>query len=333
MEKVFNIESLNQIQKDIMDGVYNAATEEPAPKTEEETEEENKKQSAINPEEFGEVNVNKEKEIDAPEPLAHSGHTLFSRIRDIIKRHNVPISEIIKDFNFYNRADLERKMEKEMHANFKAGGTMEEYIQKISDKIEAANDYEGMSNLSYSEQPKIINDFVQTIDAIEDPDKKYQAQQVLIKLKTQGVGKIDLSQFDFEKDSAEKIQLTLQGQLKFGKENTIYYKDLSDKQIAKLRSIQLLQQKFPDKISLMDIVNVANAGEPKAMERAIIKIAQREGISEIPNIRITSEMINDSIQQKVSLDQVINDAKNQSQAQSKTHQSPTHQKQNNDQTR
>ena len=180
----------------------------------------------------------------------------------------------------------------------------------------------------HSIQPKEV-DLEKLIEGIEDPDRKYQARQVLLKLETQGPDKINIKQFDFEKDSAEKIQLILQGQMEFGKENTESYKNLSDKQIEKLRSIQLVKQRHPDKISIQDVVEVSQAGEPKAMERAILKIAQREKIEEIPNIQ-TNKKTNDTIQQKPpSLDSIIKSKSIDSKEQDRAEQ----QRQNNDPTR
>lgn len=197
--------------------------------------------------------------------------------------------------------------------------TFEQYLEKIRQKdIEKSSD----------EQSKEV-DVEKIIEGIEDPDKKYQARQVLLKLESQGQEKIDIKQFDFEKDSAKKIQLILQGQMEFGKENTECYKELSDKQITKLRSIQLLQQRHPDKISIQDIVDVSQAGDSKAMEKAIIKIAQREEIEEIPNIQ-TNKKANDTIQQRPpSLDSIIKSKSIDSKEQDRTEQ----QRQNNDPTR
>lgn len=184
-------------------------------------------------------------------------------------------------------------------------------------------------NQEHSIQQSKEIDLEKIIEGIEDPDRKYQARQVLLKLEIQGPEKIDVKQFNFEKDSAEKIQLTLQGQIEFGKENTECYKDLSDKQIKKLRSIQLLQQKHPDKISIQDVIEVSQAGDSKSMERALIKIAQREGIEEIPNIQ-TNKKANDTIQQRPpSLDSIIKSKSIDSKEQDKTEQ----QRQNNDPTR
>lgn len=197
--------------------------------------------------------------------------------------------------------------------------TFEQYLEKIRQKD---------MDKSSPEQAKEV-DLEKLIEGIEDPDKKYQARQVLLKLESQGQEKIDIKQFDFEKDSAEKIQLTLQGQMEFGKENTECYKELSDKQITKLRSVQLLQQEHPDKISDKDVIDVANAGDAKAMEKAIIKIAQREEITEIPNIQ-TTKKTNDNIKQSApSLDSIIRAKAKESKENSQIEQQ-NHQKQNND---
>ena len=85
-----------------------------------------------------------------------------------------------------------------------------------------------------------------------------------------------------------------------------------------------MRQEHPDKISQADISGVASIGDANKMKKAIIKIAQKEGIEKIPNIRVTNEMVNDTIYQKVdTLDSKIKSFSKQNDEQAKDSKSKT----------
>lgn len=307
---VFNLEKIIKNNKEI-------SNENVEPKVQQENTTENKDNEETEKEilkfdESGEIITKNPKEKDEEENtiIRTSKHSVFShlygRITDAIK----PLTQIADEFDKV----MMEKQKQELTKQINSYG-IDAVLNQITKEAIEFKDENKTENTGISKTNEEIKDITDIINNIKEPDKKYQAQQVLIKLKTQPPGKIDLEQFNFEKDSAEKIQLTLQGQLKFGKDNTKYYKCLSDKQIIKLRSIQVLQQKFPNKISKDDILKVAKAGTPQEMENQTIEIAHKKGITEIPFIKVSSEMVNDSVQRIISLDQIIEDKTNEAKTQ------------------
>lgn len=333
MGKVFDLEKITEINKEMAQKTQEeieSRAEEAAVQADANDKASEEAAKQINISELGEVNIAKEKEDEITSEAPRYRRSLIGLIYDrLFVRENRPILENVKEFDKI----MEQKEQREAWADILRGESVDgrkakTFTEMFENDLEAVENMDEFSHVQgggFAARPQTIADFEKAVNAMEDSDRKFQAQQVLFKAKTlSSLDKIDLTQFDLEKDSAEKIQLTLQGQLKFGKEQTQLYKNLSADEIKVLRSIQIMRQEHPDKISQADISGVASIGDANKMKKAIIKIAQKEGIEKIPNIRVTNEMVNDTIYQKVdTLDSKIKSFSKQNDEQAKDSKSKT----------